>query len=64
MRKLTFKNVLYGVAHLAGLDRDNLSTSEFARIRDLTDARLALAWESGEWPDVLLVEERMLFKER
>jgi len=59
MRKLTFKNVLYGVAHLAGLDRDNLSTSEFARIRDLTDARLALAWESGEWPDVLLVEERM-----
>lgn len=58
MRKLTFQNVLYGVAHLAGLDRDNLSTSEFARIRDLTDARLALAWESGEWPDTLLVEER------
>jgi len=58
MRKLTFKNVLHGVAHLAGLDRDNLSNSEFARIRDLSDARLALAWESGEWPDVLLVEER------
>lgn len=58
MRKLTFKNVLHGVAHLAGLDRDNLSTSEFARIRDLCDARLALAWESGEWPDTLLVEER------
>jgi len=58
MRKLTFKNVLYGVAQLAGLDRDNISTSEFARIRDLADARLALAWESGEWPDTLLVEER------
>lgn len=58
MRKLTFSNVLHGVAQLAGLDRDNLSTSEFKRIRDLSDARLALAWESGEWPDTLLVEKR------
>lgn len=58
MRKLTFSNVLNGVAQLAGLDRDNLSTSEFKRIRDLADARLALAWESGEWPDTLLVERR------
>ena len=58
MRKATFSSVLYGVAHLAGLDRDNLSTNEFARIRDLADARLALAWETGEWPDTLLFEER------
>tara|TARA_R100000458_G_scaffold59858_1_gene72242 strand:- start:3253 stop:4251 length:999 start_codon:yes stop_codon:yes gene_type:complete len=58
MRKLTFSNVLHGVAQLAGLDRDNISTSEFKRIRDLADARLALGWESGEWPDTLLVERR------
>ncbi len=58
MRKATFSSVLYGAAHLAGLDRDNLSTDEFNRIRDLADARLALAWESGEWPDTLLFEER------
>jgi len=58
MRKLTFGNVLSGVAQLSGLDRDNLSTNEFKRIRDLADARLALAWESGEWPDTLLVEKR------
>lgn len=58
MRKLTFSSVLHGVAQLAGLDRDNLSTSEFKRIRDLADARLALAWETGEWPDTLLIEQR------
>lgn len=58
MRKLTFSNVLHGVAQLAGLDRDNLSTNEFKRIRDFADARLALAWETGEWPDTLLIEKR------
>ena len=58
MRKLTFARVLQGVAQLAGLDRDNLSTSEFARIRDLADGRLALAWESGYWPDTLGYDKR------
>ena len=58
MRKLTFSTVLHGVAHLAGLDRDNLSTSEFARIRDLADGRLSLAWETGYWPDTIGVEKR------
>jgi hypothetical protein len=58
MRKLTFSSVLNGVAQLSGLDRDNLSTDEFKRIRDLADARLALAWESAEWPDSLLTEKR------
>tara|TARA_Y100000593_G_scaffold88607_1_gene171270 strand:+ start:3491 stop:4489 length:999 start_codon:yes stop_codon:yes gene_type:complete len=58
MRKLTFSRVLHGVAHLAGLDRDNLSTNEFARIRDLADGRLAVAWETGYWPDIVLAEKR------
>ena len=58
MRKLTFGNVLSGVAQFSGLDRDNLSTNEFKRIRDLADARLALGWESAEWPDTLLTEKR------
>ena len=58
MRKLTFSKVLHGVAHLAGLDRDNLSTNEFNRIRDLADGRLALAWETGYWPDTLGCDKR------
>ena len=58
MRKLTFRNVLYGVAQLAGLDRDNISTSEFSRIRDLADGRLSVAWESGFWPDTVSYEKR------
>jgi len=55
MRTLNFSSVLNGVAQLAGLDRDNLSTSEFRRIRDLADGRLALAWEGEYWPDVIRV---------
>ena len=56
MRTLTFSSVLNGVAQLAGLDRDNLSTSEFRRIRDLADGRLGLAWESEYWPELIRVE--------
>ena len=56
MRTLTFSAVLNGVAQLTGLDRDNLSTSEFRRIRDLADGRLGLAWESEYWPELLRVE--------
>ena len=56
MRTLTFSAVLNGVAQLTGIDRDNLSTSEFRRIRDLADGRLGLAWESEYWPELLRVE--------
>jgi hypothetical protein len=52
MRTLNFSSVLNGVAQLAGLDRDNLSTAEFRRIRDLADGRLAICWEGEYWPDV------------
>ena len=55
MRTLTFSAVLNGVAQMAGLDRDNLSNSEFKRIRDLADGRLAFAWEGEYWPETLRV---------
>tara|TARA_R100000808_G_scaffold5110_1_gene15795 strand:+ start:15029 stop:15736 length:708 start_codon:yes stop_codon:yes gene_type:complete len=55
MRTLKFNAVVNGVAQLAGLDRDNLSASEFKRIRDLADGRLSLAWESEYWPEMLRV---------
>ena len=55
MRTLTFSGVLNGVAQLSGLDRDNLSTSEFRRIRDLVDGRLGIVWESEYWPETLRV---------
>jgi len=55
MRTLKFSNVLNGIAQLSGLDRDNLSTSEFGRIRDLADGRLAMCWEGEYWPDTIRV---------
>jgi hypothetical protein len=55
MRTLNFSSVLNGVAQLSGLDRDNLSTSEFKRIRDLADGRLAMIWEGEYWPETLRV---------
>ena len=55
MRTLTFSNVLNGVAQLSGLDRDNLATTEFQRIRDLADGRLAMCWEGEYWPDTIRV---------
>lgn len=55
MRTLNFSAVLNGVAQLAGLDRDNLSTAEFKRIRDLADGRLAMIWEGEYWPETIRV---------
>jgi hypothetical protein len=55
MRTLKFSNVLNGVAQLSGLDRDSLSTTEFQRIRDLADGRLAMCWEGEYWPDTIRV---------
>ena len=46
MQTLKFSNVVYGVAQLAGLDRDNLPGHFFKQVRDLANTRLAIAWES------------------
>lgn len=55
MRTLTFSSILNGAAQLAGLDRDNLSTTEFRRLRDFADGRLAVAWEGEYWPALIRV---------
>ena len=55
MRTLNFSAILHGVAQLAGLDRDNISTSEYRRIRDLADGRLAMCWEGEYWPETIRV---------
>lgn len=55
MRTLNFSEVINGVAQLSGLDRDNLSAVEFARIRDLADGRLQMCWEGEYWPDLIRV---------
>ena len=57
MQTLKFSNVVYGVAQLAGLDRDNLPTHFFKQVRDLANPRMALAWETEYWPDLLRIEE-------
>jgi hypothetical protein len=55
MRTLNFSAILNGVATLSGLDPANLSTSEFARIRELADGRLGLCWEGEYWPETIRV---------
>jgi len=57
MQTLKFSNVVYGVAQLAGLDRDNLPTHFFKQVRDLANPRMALAWETEYWPDLLRISE-------
>ena len=57
MRTLKFSNVVYGVAQLAGLDRDNLPSHFFKQVRDLANPRMALALETEYWPDLLRISE-------
>jgi hypothetical protein len=55
MLTLDFGTVLNGVAQLAGLDRDNLPTHFFKQVRDLANRRLAIAYTSAPWPDLVRV---------
>jgi hypothetical protein len=55
MLTLDFGTVLNGVAQLAGLDRDNLPTHFFKQVRDLANRRLAIAYISAPWPDLVRV---------
>lgn len=55
MRTLNFSAVLNGASTLSGLDPENLSSTEFSRIRDLADGRLGLCWEGEYWPDTIRV---------
>ena len=53
MQTLKFSKVVYGVAQLAGLDRDNLPNHFFKQVRDLANTRLDIAWETEYWPDLI-----------
>ena len=53
MQTLKFSNVIHGISQLAGLDRDNLPSHFFKQIRDLANTRLAIAWETEYWPDLI-----------
>ena len=57
MQTLKFSNVIYGVAQLAGLDRDNLPGHFFKQVRDLANPRISFAWETEYWPDLLRIKE-------
>ena len=56
MLSLDFGTVLYGVAQLAGLDRQNLPSHFFKQARDLSNRRLAIAYPSAAWPELLRVD--------
>lgn len=58
MRTLDFKDVIFGVAQVAGLDRDNLPSHFFKQVRDLSNTRLAIAWETEYWPETMRTVER------
>lgn len=55
MLALDFGTVLNGVAQLAGLDRDNLPSHFFKQVRDLANRRLAIAYPSAPWPELVRV---------
>jgi hypothetical protein len=53
--QLSFANVVSGVAQLAGLDRDALPSHFFKAVRDLSDHRLGMAWDSEYWPELIRI---------
>jgi hypothetical protein len=55
---LNFKSILHQVCNLAGIDKDNLPTTEWRLIRDLVSRRIRFGWEAAKWPEVCATEKR------
>lgn len=60
MRTIDYIDVLSATADLCGLDRDNLSSNEFKKLRTSHSNRLATAYEWYDWPDLMRAEHRYL----
>jgi hypothetical protein len=58
METVDYIDLLQGCADLSGLDRDNLSTSEEAILRNTLSKRLRWAWQYAKWPELCLNEKR------
>jgi hypothetical protein len=57
---LNYKLVLRQILVLAGIDFNNLPTTEWNLVRDLASRRIKFAWESAKWPEVCVTEERTI----
>ena len=60
MRKIDYVDVLAGSADLCGLDRDNLSSNDFRKLRTSHGNRLATGYEWFDWPELMRVEQRQI----
>lgn len=60
MRKIDYIDILSATADLCGLDRDNLSSNEFKKLRTAHSNRLATAYEWFDWPELMRIEKRYL----
>lgn len=55
MRQVDFSQILVESAQLCGLDRDNLTTGDFAMLRDFASQRLSIIWEGEYWPELIRI---------
>tara|TARA_Y100000588_G_scaffold223141_1_gene237057 strand:- start:808 stop:1668 length:861 start_codon:yes stop_codon:yes gene_type:complete len=60
VRKIDYIDILSATADLSGLDRDNLSSFDFRKLRTSHNNRLATAYEWYDWPELMRVEKRYL----
>jgi len=60
VRKIDYIDILSGTSDLCGLDRGNLSSFDFKKLRTSHSNRLATAYEWYDWPELMRVEKRYL----
>ena len=53
MLTVNYGLLLYRFCQLAGLDRANITSQDFAMFRDLANGRLKMIWEAQAWPDLI-----------
>lgn len=55
MRTVTFLSILNSVSQFVGLDKDNLPEDMFTLVRESVNQRLAQAYESEAWPQLVKI---------
>jgi hypothetical protein len=55
LRTTDFSTILFEALQLAGLDRYFISDETFGQVRDITNQRLRMAWESQQWPELIKI---------
>lgn len=63
MNSVKYRRIFEGVYNLYGIESETAQTTDWNLIRDFTNSRLRVFWETAKWPSITTVEERTVYSD-